>query len=139
MRKQVQTVYSTSPRPRSWKMSESGSAPAQLTYCSSLSSAGHFPCSQKNSGPQAATETSATYSESTQYFTTKEDVCCGGCLVTKLCPHGLEPTRLLCPWDSLGKSTGVGCHFLFQGIFPTQGPNLCLLDWQADSLPWSQG
>jgi len=29
-------------------------------------------------------------------------------------PHGLQPTRLLCPWDSLGKNTGVGCHFLLQ-------------------------
>ena len=39
----------------------------------------------------------------------------------------------LCPWDSPGKNTGVGCHFLFQGIFPTQGtPAL-----QADSLPLS--
>ena len=27
-----------------------------------------------------------------------------------LCPHGLQPTRLLCPWDFPGKSTGVGCH-----------------------------
>ena len=27
-------------------------------------------------------------------------------------PHGLQPTRLLHPWDFLGKSTGVGCHFL---------------------------
>ena len=34
--------------------------------------------------------------------------------------HGLWPTRLLCPWDSPGKSTGVGCHSL-QGIYPTQG------------------
>ena len=32
-------------------------------------------------------------------------------------------TRLLCPWDFLGKSTEVGYHFLFQGIFPTQGSN----------------
>ena len=32
------------------------------------------------------------------------------------------------------KSTGVGCHFLLQGIFPTQGSNLPLLHWQADSL-----
>ena len=38
-------------------------------------------------------------------------------------PHGLYPTRLLPPWDSPGKSTGVGCHFLLQGIFPTQGSN----------------
>ena len=29
--------------------------------------------------------------------------------------------RLLHPWDFLGKITGVGCHFLLQGIFPTQG------------------
>ena len=27
-------------------------------------------------------------------------------------PNGLQPTRLLCPWDSPGKNTGVGCHFL---------------------------
>ena len=35
--------------------------------------------------------------------------------------YGLKPTRLLCPWDFPGKNTGVGCHFLPQGIFPTQG------------------
>ena len=39
----------------------------------------------------------------------------------------LWPTRLLCPWDSPGSNTGVGCHFLLQGIFPTQGWNLHLL------------
>ena len=47
-------------------------------------------------------------------------------------------TRLLCPWDPPGKNTGVSCHFLLQGIFPTQGSNphlLCLLHWQVDSLP----
>ena len=38
-------------------------------------------------------------------------------------PHGLQPTRLLCPWDFPGNSTGVECHFLLQGIFPTQGSN----------------
>ena len=32
-------------------------------------------------------------------------------------------TKLLRPWDFQGKSTGVGCHFLLQGIFPTQGSN----------------
>ena len=45
---------------------------------------------------------------------------------------------LLCPWDSPGKNTRVGCSFLLQGIFPTQGLNpslLCLLRWQAGSLP----
>ena len=29
-------------------------------------------------------------------------------------PHRQQPTRLPCPWDSLGKNTGVGCHFLLQ-------------------------
>ena len=38
-------------------------------------------------------------------------------------PYGLKPTRLLRPWDFLGKSTRVGCCFLLQGIFPTQGLN----------------
>ena len=32
-------------------------------------------------------------------------------------PHGLQPTRLLCPWNSIGKNTGVVCHFLLQEIF----------------------
>ena len=32
-------------------------------------------------------------------------------------------TKLFHPWDFQGKSTGVGCHFLLQGIFPTQGSN----------------
>ena len=41
--------------------------------------------------------------------------------------HGLYPTMILCPWDSLGKNIGVGCHFLLQGIFPTLGLNLGLL------------
>ena len=42
-------------------------------------------------------------------------------------PHGQYPTRLRHPWESPGKNTGVGCHFLLQGIFPTQGSNLGLL------------
>ena len=36
--------------------------------------------------------------------------------------------KLLCPWNSLGKNTGVGRHSLLQGIFPTWGLNLGLLD-----------
>ena len=43
----------------------------------------------------------------------------------------------ICPWDSPGKNTAVGCHALLQGIFPTQGWNphlLCLLHWQVGSL-----
>ena len=47
-------------------------------------------------------------------------------LSNSLRPHRLKPTRLLCSWDSPGKNTGVGCHFLLQGIFPIQGSNLGL-------------
>ena len=42
-------------------------------------------------------------------------------------PYGLQPARLLCPWDFPGRHTGVNCHFLLQGIIPTQGLNLHLL------------
>ena len=49
-------------------------------------------------------------------------------LVAQLCltlcnPHGLQPTRLLSPWDFSGKDTVVVCHFLLQGIFLTQRSN----------------
>ena len=46
-------------------------------------------------------------------------------LCPTLRPCGLQPTRLLCPWDSPGKNSGVGFHALLQGIFP----NPCLLHW----------
>ena len=38
-------------------------------------------------------------------------------------PWTVACTKLLHPWDFQGKTTGVGCHFLLQGIFPTQGSN----------------
>ena len=47
------------------------------------------------------------------------------CLVAQSCPtllpHRLKPARLLCPWDFPSKNTGVGCHFLLQGIFHAPG------------------
>ena len=46
--------------------------------------------------------------------------------------------QCLCPWKFPGKNTGVGCRFLLQGIFLTQGSNLHLLPllhWQVNSLP----
>ena len=52
-------------------------------------------------------------------------------------PCGLQLTSLVCPWDCLGKNTGMGCNALFQGIFLTQRWNLRLLHllhWQAGSL-----
>ena len=42
---------------------------------------------------------------------------------SSLRPHALQPTGLLCPWDSPGRNTRVSCPSLFQGIFPTQGLN----------------
>ena len=53
-------------------------------------------------------------------------------------PYGLQPASLLCPWDSPGKNTVVGCHALLRAIFLTLGSNLLplyLLHWQACSLP----
>ena len=50
------------------------------------------------------------------------------CSIWDLC--NLKPTRLLFPWDSSCKNTEVGCHALFQGIFPTQGLNPGLLPYR---------
>ena len=47
--------------------------------------------------------------------------------------------RFLCPWDFPGKNTGVGCHFLLQGIFLTQGFNLGLLHCRHILYCLSQG
>ena len=52
------------------------------------------------------------------------------CSVAQLCPtlcDPMDPARLLCQWDFLGKNTEVGCLFLLHGFFPTQGSNWCLL------------
>jgi hypothetical protein len=54
-----------------------------------------------------------------------------------LWPHVLKAARLLCPWNSLIKNTGVGCQILLQGNFLTQRSNWGLLYWQGDSLPLS--
>ena len=69
------------------------------------------------------------------YYSTHEDnyicvcVCASTCVYVCVClvlsdslqPHGLQPARLLCPWDSPGKNTRVGCHFLLQGNLPDPG------------------
>ena len=49
-------------------------------------------------------------------------------------PQARWPAKFLCPWNSPRKDTGVGCHFLLQGIFPTQGSNLGL--WHCKRLPY---
>ena len=55
-------------------------------------------------------------------------------MTNSLQSRGVEPTRLLCPWNSPGKNTGVGGHFLLQGIFPNPGIEPEPLALQADSL-----
>ena len=67
---------------------------------------------------------------------------CCSCLVISVVsdsmwPHGLHPVRLICPWDSPGKSTEVDCHALLQGIFPTQGSNLGLLHCRRILYRWA--
>ena len=49
-------------------------------------------------------------------------------------PYGFLPARLLCPWDFPGKNAGVGCHFLLQGVFLTQGLQPHHLHWHVYSL-----
>ena len=62
----------------------------------------------------------------TQHFKSTMHVCCllnhFSCVQLFATPWTVA-TRLLCPWDFPGKNTGVECHFLLQGIFPTQGSN----------------
>ena len=53
----------------------------------------------------------------------------GACMlscVRLLWPHGLQPARLLCPWDFPGKNTGVGCHFLLQGLSSRPRDQTCI-------------
>ena len=60
-------------------------------------------------------------------------------VLSALCnPVGCNPPGCSAHGDSPGKNSGVGCHVLLQGIFLSQGLNphlLCLLHWQACSLP----
>ena len=50
-------------------------------------------------------------------------VCVASVVPDSLRPRGPQPARLLCPGNPPGQDTGVGCHALLQGIFPTQGLN----------------
>ena len=81
---------------------------AKVGLCNLIPRAGHF--QSRSSKLHAGWEVTMSY---------------GQCLVVSdsLQRQGLQPARPLCPWDCPGKKTGVGCHFLLQGIFPTQGSN----------------
>ena len=47
-----------------------------------------------------------------------------------MCRHGQWPAWPFCPWDFPGKNTGMGCHTLLQGIFPTQELNPGVWHWR---------
>ena len=72
---------------------------------------------------------------------TNTKIQCSMCVaVTRSCltlfqPHGLQPARLLCPWDSPGKNTGVSGHALLQGNLPDPGMEPRSPALQADTLP----
>ena len=67
----------------------------------------------------------------TRCFVRCYGACCGGGLLAKSCPTLVTPWTVACQASLYvgfpGKNTGVGCHFLLQGIFPTQELNLGLL------------
>ena len=78
-------------------------------------------------------------------FINIQTVCNGWCAMLFSCPvvsasfcnpMDCRPARLLCLWDFLGKSTGVGSHFLLQGIFLTQGSNQHLLHYKWILYHW---
>ena len=58
-------------------------------------------------------------------------VCGGGAYLYLTLSDPVDPAQLLCQWDSPGKNTGGDCHFLLQGVLPTQGSNPGLLHWQV--------
>ena len=57
--------------------------------------------------------------------------------LTLLLPYGLQPARLLCPWDFPGKSIGVGLPFPFPGDLPDPGIESVSPALAGRSLPWS--
>ena len=74
--------------------------------------------------------------------TTQEFCVCAGCasvMSDSWRPHELQPTWLLCSWDSPVKNTRVVCHFLLQRIFPTQALNLCLPHCRQILYHWVTG
>ena len=68
-------------------------------------------------------------------------ICVDSILSDSLQPHGLQPTRLFCPWNFPGKNTRVGCHFLLPrtGRFPCPFLFLMLIYNFADLLNFLTG
>ena len=64
----------------------------------------------------------------TNYYPCVDRICLCVCSFPQFCrtlcdPMDCKPFRLLCPWDVSGKNSGVGCHFLLQGIYMAQAFN----------------
>ena len=93
-----------------------------------------------NSRESFATQTNKIIGGSNDIYCKIMCVCVLSCLVVSnsLRSHRPQLSRHLCPQNFPGKNTGVGFHFLLQGIFPTQESNPCLLHFlhcQVSSLP----
>ena len=81
-----------------------------------------------------------------RYLAMQPLCCC--CYITSVVsdsvrPHGWQPTRLLRPWDSPGKNTGVGCRCLLRATPLTEPnskkksfPSPSVLEWNCENLPW---
>ena len=87
-----------------------------------------LPCSLPGDPPDPGIEPTSLISPALAggFFTTSIIwKACYMCLIlsNSLWPRGLQPARLLCPWNFPGKNTGVGYHALLQKIFPTQELN----------------
>ena len=74
------------------------------------------------SSPSPTPSSSSPWRPRTLFLCVYVCMCTPSCLT--LCdPMDRSLDRLLCPRNFPGKNTGVGCRFLLQGIFPTQGSN----------------
>ena len=63
----------------------------------------------------------------------------GSVMSDSLQPYGLQPARPFCPWNFPGQNNGACCHFLLQGIFPTQGSNPGLPHCRQILYHWATG
>ena len=93
------------------------------------------PACRRAPGRSSAKSSTPCWIWTVSAFPTPPAVTQGGVmLIVQSCPtlrpHRLKPARLLCAWASPGKNTGVGRHFLLQGIFPTQRSNPGILDYR---------
>ena len=109
----------------------------RLRLCASNAGRSWWPQRPQHSGNDASAQGQSNQWEKAVNYSTFTHL--GRSVVSdSVRPHGPQPTGLLCSWNFPGKNTRVGCRFLLQGIFLTQGlsPRLLhALHWRAASLP----